>query len=262
MSFLELSYITKTFPTPKGPYVVVKDVALKIKKGEFIALLGHSGCGKSTVLNMVAGLSQATTGGVILDGKEVNKPGPDRMVVFQNYSLLPWLTAYDNVLLGVKAVCQGSEIEQKKIAEHYIEMVGLGANAQKKPGQLSGGMKQRVALARALAIRPKVLLLDEPFGALDPLTREEMQDEVLKLWEAERTTVLMITHEIDEAILLADRIVLMTNGPAATIGATLDVHFPRPRTRAEIMEDPAYYTLRNQVMTFLYERSLDPALVD
>ncbi|WP_287128410.1 ABC transporter ATP-binding protein [Candidatus Cyanaurora vandensis] len=262
MSYLELSYITKSFPTPKGPYVVLKDVALKIKRGEFVALLGHSGCGKSTLLNMVAGLSRATTGGVILEGKEVYEPGPDRMVVFQNYSLLPWLTAYENVLLGINAALSGTEAEKKEIADRYIALVGLTANAHKKPGELSGGMKQRVALARALSIRPKVLLLDEPFGALDALTREEMQDEVLKLWEADRTTVLMITHEIDEAILLADRIVLMTNGPEATIGLILDVNFPRPRSRADILEDPAYYTLRNQVMTFLYERAGDPALVD
>ncbi len=262
-AFLELSYVTKTFPTPKGPFVAVKDVALKIKEGEFIALLGHSGCGKSTVLNMVAGLSQATSGGVILEGKEVTGPGPDRMVVFQNYSLLPWLSAHDNVYLGVNAAFPNiSEAEKQEITDRHIDLVGLKTNAGKRPGELSGGMKQRVSIARALAIRPKVLLLDEPFGALDALTREEMQDEVLKIWEANRTTVIMITHEIDEAILLADRIVMMTNGPAATIGEVYDVHFPRPRNRAEILEDPSYYTLRNRILEFLYERFGEPVLAD
>ncbi len=262
-AFLELSYITKTFPTPKGPFVAVKDVALRVKEGEFIALLGHSGCGKSTLLNMVAGLSRASAGGVILEGREVTSPGPDRMMVFQNYSLLPWLSAYENVHLAVKQVLAEQTAEQQQeITERYIDLVGLTPNAHKKPKELSGGMKQRVAIARALAIKPKVLLLDEPFGALDALTREEMQDEVLKIWEANRTTVLMVTHEIDEAILLSDRIVMLTNGPEATIGEVIDVHFPRPRERAEIMEDPAYYTIRNQILTFLYDRFGDPVLAD
>ncbi len=262
-AFLELSAITKVFPTPKGPFTAVKEVNLKIQEGEFIALLGHSGCGKSTVLNMVAGLSQATYGGVILEGKQVTEPGPDRMMVFQNYSLLPWLSAYDNVLLAIKATQPSvPDTERQETARQYIEMVGLTPNAQKKPKELSGGMKQRVAIARALAIRPKVLILDEPFGALDALTREEMQDEVLKIWEANRTTVLMVTHEVDEAILLADRIVMMTNGPEATIGEVYTVPFARPRAREEIMEDPAFYTLRNQIMTFLYDRFASPVLAD
>lgn len=261
--FLELSGITKVFPTSKGPFVALKDIFLKINEGEFVCLLGHSGCGKSTLLNMVAGLSQATQGGVILDGKQVDEPGPDRMVVFQNYSLLPWLSAYDNVHLAVQAALPKlSEAEKREVTLQHIEMVGLTANAYKRPRELSGGMKQRVAIARALAIRPKVLLLDEPFGALDALTREEMQDQLLEIWEGARTTVLMITHEIDEAILLADRIVMMTNGPEATIGEVIDVHFPRPRSRAEIMEDPTYYTIRNQILAFLYERFGDPVLAD
>ena len=261
--YLELSGISKTFPTPKGPFVAIKDVSMTINEGQFITLLGHSGCGKTTLLNMVAGLSQATEGGVILEGKEVNEPGPDRMVVFQNYSLLPWLTAYENVHLAVKSAMPNlSDAERQKITQEHIDMVGLSASANKRPKELSGGMKQRVSIARALAIRPKVLLLDEPFGALDALTREEMQDELLSIWEAHRTTVMMITHDIDEAIILADRIVMMTNGPEATIGEILDVHFPRPRSRAEILEDPAYYNIRNQIMTFLYDRFGAPVLAD
>ncbi|UFP92886.1 ABC transporter ATP-binding protein [Gloeobacter morelensis] len=261
--FLELSYISKIFPTPKGPFVALKDVALKIRKGEFIALLGHSGCGKSTLLNIVAGLSKASAGGVILEGKETDEPGPDRMVVFQNYALLPWLTAYENVHLAVRSTMPGApESERRSVAERYLALVGLAAKADKRPGEISGGQKQRVAIARALATRPKVLLLDEPFGALDALTREEMQEEVLKIWEADRTTVLMVTHEIDEAILMADRIVMMTNGPAATIGEVFEVPFARPRSRAEILEDPAYYTLRNRILEFLYDRFGEPVLAD
>lgn len=262
-AFLEISGVSKVFPTPKGVFVALEDVFLKINKGEFVCLLGHSGCGKSTLLNMVAGLSKASQGGVILEGKEVDTPGPDRMIVFQNYSLLPWLSAFDNVHLAVQAAMPDTpEPERTKITQKYIDMVGLGSNAQKRPKELSGGMKQRVSIARALAIRPKVLLLDEPFGALDALTREEMQEEVLKIWEADRTTVLMITHEIDEAILMADKIVMMTNGPAAKIGEIFDVHFPRPRSRTEIMEDPAYYILRNKILEFLYERFGAPVLAD
>ncbi|AGY60440.1 ABC transporter ATP-binding protein [Gloeobacter kilaueensis] len=262
-AFLELSFITKTFATTRGSFVALKDVALKVREGEFVAILGHSGCGKSTLLNIVAGLSDATEGGVILEGKHVDEPGPDRMMVFQNYALLPWLTAFENVYLGVKATRPSlSDTERRAIAQQHLELVGLAAKAAKKPQELSGGQKQRVAIARALATRPKVLLLDEPFGALDALTREEMQEEVLKIWEANRTTVLMVTHEIDEAILMADRIVMMTNGPAATIGEVFEVHFPRPRSRSDILEDPAYYTLRNQILAFLYDRFGDPVLAE
>ncbi len=265
--FLELSQITKTFPVRGGrrgeQFCVLKDVSLRVEEGEFIVLLGHSGCGKSTLLNMVAGLSQASTGGVILEGREVNTPGPDRMLVFQNYCLLPWLSVYGNVHLAVNAALPKlSAQDKRRVTCEHLEMVGLGQAADKRPGELSGGMKQRVAIARALAIRPRVLLLDEPFGALDALTREEMQDELLKIWEAHRTTVVMITHDIDEAILLADRIVMLTNGPAATIGDVYTVPFARPRSRAEIAEDPFYYTLRNQILGFLYDRFGHPELAD
>jgi nitrate/nitrite transport system ATP-binding protein len=263
--FLEISKVTKSFPIRGGKkqFCVLKDVTLKVNKGEFIVLLGHSGCGKSTLLNMVAGLSQATEGGVILDGREVNSPGPDRMLVFQNYCLLPWLSVYGNVHLAVNAALPKLTAKEKhRVTAEHLEMVGLSHAVDKRPNELSGGMKQRVSIARALAIRPKVLLLDEPFGALDALTREEMQDELLKIWEAHRTTVVMITHDIDEAILLADRIVMLTNGPEATVGDVYKVPFPRPRSRVEVAEDPYYYTLRNQILNFLYERFGQPELAD
>jgi nitrate/nitrite transport system ATP-binding protein len=264
-TFLELSGITKNFPSRNGsaPACILENINLRVAEGEFVVLLGHSGCGKSTLLNMVSGLSQATLGGVILEGREVTEPGPDRMMVFQSYCLLPWLTVKENVALAVKAAFPKTKAaERAKITLEHVEMVGLGHAIDKLPGELSGGMKQRVAIARALAIRPKVLLLDEPFGALDALTREEMQDELLKIWEAHRTTVLMITHDIDEAILLADRIVMLTNGPAATIGEIFEVPFPRPRSRTEVAEDPFYYTLRNNILSFLYERFGHPVLAD
>ncbi len=265
MPYLELTKLTKTYPGRAGgpPTCVLKDIALKVEEGEFIVLLGHSGCGKSTLMNAIAGMSAPTEGGVILEGREVTEPGPDRMMVFQNYSLLPWLTATDNVRLAVDATMPKiSKAERARITDEHIEMVGLTPSAHKRPGELSGGMKQRVAIARALAIRPKVLLLDEPFGALDALTREEVQDQLLEIWEATRTTVVMITHDIDEAILLADRIVMLTNGPAATVGEIFDVPFERPRSRDAIGEDPRYYTLRNQILDFLYERFGDPVLAD
>ncbi len=264
-SYLELSKLSKTFPGRAGapPACVLKDISLDVQEGEFIVLLGHSGCGKSTLMNAIAGMSNPTEGGVILQGTEVTEPGPDRMMVFQNYSLLPWLTAAENVHLAVSATMpKASKAERARITDEHLDMVGLTASAHKRPGELSGGMKQRVAIARALAIRPKVLLLDEPFGALDALTREEVQDQLLEIWEATRTTVVMITHDIDEAILLADRLVMLTNGPEATIGEIFDVPFERPRSRAEIGEDPRYYALRNQVLDFLYERFGDPVLAD
>jgi nitrate ABC transporter ATP-binding subunit len=264
-SYLELSDISKTFPGRNGtaPACVLSHISLRVREGEFIVLLGHSGCGKSTLLNAIAGMSAPTEGGVILEGKEVTAPGPDRMMVFQNYSLLPWLSAFENVRLAVKSTMpKAGALEWNRITGEHLEMVGLDASMDKKPGELSGGMKQRVAIARALAIRPKVLLLDEPFGALDALTREEIQDELLKIWEVNRTTVVMITHDIDEAILLADRIVMMTNGPAATVGEVYEVPFPRPRSRTEVSEDPHYYTLRNQILEFLYERFGEPALAE
>jgi nitrate/nitrite transport system ATP-binding protein len=218
-------------------------------------LIGHSGCGKSTLLNMIAGFNGPTNGEVALEGSRITEPGPDRMVVFQNYSLLPWLTATENIHLGVENVYpEKSADEHNTIVKEHLELVGLTEACNKRPGQLSGGMKQRVAIARALATRPKLLILDEPFGALDPITREELQEELLKIWRKEKITVIMITHDIDEALFLADRIVMMTNGPAASIGEDMHVPFSRPRNRARIMEDPKYYELRNFALEFLFSR--------
>jgi nitrate/nitrite transport system ATP-binding protein len=253
--FLELKNVSKVYPTPTGHYTVLENVDLAVQEGEFICLIGHSGCGKSTLLNMISGFTEPTTGLVNLEDNPIVEPGPDRMVVFQNYALLPWKTAYENVHLAVETVFPKlSKTEWKRITEEHIEMVGLTEAADKRPNELSGGMKQRVSIARALAIRPKVLILDEPFGALDPSTREELQDELLEIWRDHKITVLMITHDIDEALYLADRVVMMTNGPAATIGETLDLPFARPRNRSRMMEDPRYYELRNEALDFLYRR--------
>ncbi len=253
--FLTIENISKVYPTPKGEYVVLENVNLSIQEGEFVCLIGHSGCGKSTLLNLVAGFSQATTGEVRLPTGLITKPGPDRMVVFQNYSLLPWKTAFENVFLGVKSVySQKSKKEQIEITRHYLHLVGLDEAMHKKPGQLSGGMKQRVAIARALAISPQVLILDEPFGALDPMTREDLQEELLSIWRDNQVTVLMITHDIDEALFLSNKVVMMTNGPAATIGEVLEIPFSHPRNRSQIMEDPRYYDLRNHALEFLFDR--------
>jgi bicarbonate transport system ATP-binding protein len=243
------------YPTPRGPYPVLETINLQINQGEFVCVIGHSGCGKSTLLNMVSGFATPTSGQVLLNGKPITRPGPDRMVVFQGYALLPWLSAYDNVHLAIDSVKPKlSEAEKREIAIEHLEMVGLGAAAEKKITQLSGGMKQRVAIARALAIRPEVLILDEPFGALDAITKEELQEELLKIWNTQKCTVLMITHDIDEALFLADRLVMMTNGPSAGIGEVLTIDFPRPRDREVIMEDPRYYELRNSALDFLYNR--------
>ena len=254
-SFLRIENVSKIYPTPKGEYVVLKDVNLHIQEGEFICLIGHSGCGKSTLLNMVGGFSKPSIGEVTVNGKLITKPGPDRMVVFQGYALLPWLTVYENVMLAVDSVNPNiSKGEKNDIVRHHLAMVGLSEAAEKKPTQISGGMKQRVSIARALAIRPEVLILDEPFGALDAITKEELQEELLQIWTEHRCTVLMITHDIDEALFLADRLVMMTNGPAANIGEIMQIPFPRPRDRAQIMEDPLYYDLRNTALDFLYNR--------
>ena len=254
-SFLRIENVSKIYPTPKGEYVVLKDVNLHIQEGEFICLIGHSGCGKSTLLNMVGGFSKPSIGEVTVNGKLITKPGPDRMVVFQGYALLPWLTVYENVMLAVDSVNPNlSKSEKNDIVRHHLAMVGLSEAAEKKPTQISGGMKQRVSIARALAIRPEVLILDEPFGALDAITKEELQEELLQIWTEHRCTVLMITHDIDEALFLADRLVMMTNGPAASIGEVLTIPFARPRDRAQIMEDPLYYDLRNNALDFLYNR--------
>ncbi len=253
--FLEIEGVSKVYQTKTGPYTVLDGVNLSVSEGEFVCLIGHSGCGKSTLLNMVAGFSQPTDGEVRLSGKPVSEPGPDRMMVFQNYALLPWLTAYENVYLGVDSVYPNKpKGEKNAIVQHHLEMVGLTEAADKKPSQISGGMKQRVAIARALSIRPEVLILDEPFGALDAITKEELQEELLHIWREHKVTVLMITHDIDEALFLADRLVMMTNGPSAKIGEVLDIPFKRPRKRTRIMEDPTYYELRNYALDFLFNR--------
>jgi len=253
---LELTKVGIEFPTPKGPFCALQNVDLKVKKGEFVSLIGHSGCGKSTVLNIVAGLYQATTGGVVLNGREVNEPGPERAVVFQNHSLLPWLTAYENVELGVKRVFKGkkTKAEMREWIEHNLELVHMTHAIHKRPDELSGGMKQRVGIARALAMEPQVLLMDEPFGALDALTRAHLQDSLMEIQNELGNTVIMITHDVDEAVLLSDRIVMMTNGPAATVGEILDVTLPRPRNRLELADNVEYNHYRSAVLRFLYEK--------
>lgn len=256
ISHLELTQVGIEFPTPKGPFCALKDVNLKISKGEFVSLIGHSGCGKSTVLNIVAGLYQATTGGVVLNGKEVNEPGPERAVVFQNHSLLPWLTAYQNVELAVKQVFKGkkSRGEMRDWIEHNLALVHMTHAMHKRPDEISGGMKQRVGIARALAMEPQVLLMDEPFGALDALTRAHLQDSLMEIQNELGNTVIMITHDVDEAVLLSDRIVMMTNGPSATVGEILDVKLERPRNRLELADDVEYNHYRSAVLRFLYEK--------
>ena len=254
--YCELSNLTKAYPAANGPAVIVKDFDLRIKKGEFVALIGHSGCGKSTVLSMLAGLSDISGGGIILAGKELVGPGPDRGIVFQSPCLLPWMTAFENVMLGVEQVFYtASKEERREIAEYYLSVVGLADAMHKRPAELSQGMRQRVGIARAFALKPKMLLLDEPFGMLDSLTRLELQQVLLEVWNRSHITALMVTHDVDEAIFLADRVVMMTNGPAAQVGDILPIHFPRPRNRAALLEDPEYYRLREHLMTFLEERA-------
>ncbi|WP_068514206.1 ABC transporter ATP-binding protein [Leptolyngbya sp. O-77] len=255
-AFLMIENVSKVYPTKDGgTYTVLDGVNLAVQEGEFVSIIGHSGCGKSTLMDMVSGFRTPTSGEVRLRNQRITEPGPDRMVVFQNYSLLPWMTAYENVYLGLHAARpELSKSEKAAIAREHLAMVGLTDAMDKKPRALSGGMKQRVSIARALALRPEVLLLDEPFGALDPITREELQEELLKIWTDHRVTVLMITHDIDEALLLSDRIVMMTNGPAAKVGEILDIPFARPRNRSRVMEDPRYYELRNEALNFLYHR--------
>ncbi|UFP92661.1 nitrate ABC transporter ATP-binding protein [Gloeobacter morelensis] len=252
---LAIRNVSKSFPTPNGPYTVLEDVNLAVRQGEFVCIIGHSGCGKTTLLNMVAGFATPTTGEVLLRSEPIARPGPDRMVVFQGYALLPWLSAFENIYLAVDAVWPTkSRSEKTTIVQTNLARVGLSEAAEKKPAQLSGGMKQRVAIARALSIQPEVLILDEPFGALDAITKEELQEQLLQIWNTSRATVLMITHDIDEALFLADRLVMMTNGPAAHIGEVLTIPFARPRNRTRIMEDPRYYDLRNHALDFLYRR--------
>jgi nitrate/nitrite transport system ATP-binding protein len=257
-TLLEITQVGIDFKTAKGTFTALKNVNLKIEEGEFVSLIGHSGCGKSTVLNIVAGLLQATTGGVVLDGKEVNTPGPERAVVFQNHSLLPWLTAYQNVELGVNEVFRGKKTrsEMKAWIEHNLELVHMKHAMHKLPSEISGGMKQRVGIARALAMQPQVLLMDEPFGALDALTRAHLQDSLMEIQRTLKNTVIMITHDVDEAVLLSDRIVMMTNGPSATVGEILTVDLPRPRMRLDLADDHHYNHLRHEVLRFLYEKNL------
>jgi len=254
--FLEISRLGKIYATPRGPAVIVENFDLRIRKGEFVTLIGHSGCGKSTVLSMVAGLTEVTSGGIILAGKEVTDAGPDRGVVFQAPCLLPWLTALENVMLGVDQVYYTADpAERRQIAEYYLTVVGLGDAMHKKPAELSQGMRQRGGIARAFALSPKMLLLDEPFGMLDSLTRAELQQVLIDLWQKDRKTALMVTHDVDEALFLSDRVVMMTSGPAATVGEILEVKFPRPRSRKQLLEDPEYYRLREELIGFLEERS-------
>jgi nitrate/nitrite transport system ATP-binding protein len=257
-SFLEITKVGITFK-PGAPAVLV-DVNLEVQRGEYIAIIGHSGCGKSTLLNIVAGLTNATTGGVLLDGREVDSPGPDRAVVFQNHSLLPWLSCRENVRLAVDQVMgKKSKAERSAWVDENLDLVRMMPHADKKPGEISGGMKQRIGIARALAMQPKVLLLDEPFGALDALTRAHLQDQVMEIHQRLGTTILMITHDVDEAVLLSDRIVMMTNGPMATIGEIARVDLPRPRDRLALADDPRYIAARAKVMEFLYARHRNPA---
>lgn len=254
--FVAVDSIDKVFNlTGGGQYIALKGIDLEIKKGEFVSLIGHSGCGKSTLLNMIAGLDLPSEGIVTLEGQQIKKPGPDRMVVFQNYSLLPWLTVKQNIALAVDEVMTGSPPgERRQIIEEYIDMVGLRHAVDKLPKQLSGGMKQRVAIARALAIRPKLLLLDEPFGALDALTRGSLQEQLMKLCQEYHITSVMVTHDVDEAVLLSDRIVMLTNGPASKIGGILEVDIPRPRVRMEVVNHPSYYSLRSEIIYFLNQQ--------
>ena len=254
--FLELSKVGIDFPTANGPFCALKDVQLTIEKGEFVSIIGHSGCGKSTVLNIIAGLYQATYGGVILEGKEVNEPGPDRAVVFQSHALMPWLTVYQNVALGVEQVFKESKskAEMKEWVEHNLKLVKMDHAMHKMPSEISGGMKQRVGIARCLAMQPKVMLMDEPFGALDALTRANLQDSVMEIQKELDTTVVLITHDVDEAVLMSDKIVMMSNGPAAKVGEILDIELERPRDRVELSKDDQFNYYRQQVLSFLYEK--------
>ena len=260
-AYLEIDNLSVIFKARGQSFIAVRDIDVKVEKGEFISIIGHSGCGKSTVLNVIAGLVPAAQGGAVLEGREIDGPSPERAVVFQNHSLLPWLTCYGNVHLAVEKVFAGKEsraqLKERTLAA--LELVGLSHAADKKPQEISGGMKQRVGIARALAMEPQVLLMDEPFGALDALTRAHLQDELLRIVARTGSTVIMVTHDVDEAVLLADRVVMMTNGPAATIGEILDVALARPRDRLQLANDPQYHAIRARVLEFLYKRHQRPA---
>lgn len=251
-AYVELSNVSKIYPTPQGPCRVVKEFSLNMREGEFVSLIGHSGCGKSTVLTMLAGLNEISEGGIIVANREVYGAGPDRGVVFQAPSLLPWMTAYENVMLGVERVFPtAAKAERKQIVEYYLAIVGLAESMHKRPRELSGGMQQRVGIARAFAIAPKMLLLDEPFGMLDSLTRMELQEVLLELLQRDSITALMVTHDVDEALFLSDRVVMMTNGPDAQVGDILTVPFERPRARHDVLEHSEYYNLRAHLIEFL-----------
>ncbi len=255
--FVDIRDLGKSYATPAGQAVIVSDFSLAVRRGEFVCLLGHSGCGKSTVLSILMGLTPPTEGTVVVGGREVAGPGPDRGVVFQAPTLLPWLTVGENVRLAVEQAggrvpaASRAPVDGKRLALRYLDQVGLAAEASRLPRELSAGMQQRVGIARAFALEPRLLLLDEPFSLLDAMTRMELQDELMRLWQRERKTVLMVTHDVDEALLLADRIVLMTSGPAATVGGVVEVPFPRPRSREQVLAHPEYYRLRDQVIEFL-----------
>jgi nitrate/nitrite transport system ATP-binding protein len=255
-AILDISHIDVEFPTPAGTFVALKSVSLKVHEGEFVSVIGHSGCGKSTLLNAVAGLCPVSSGGVILNGREVTKPGPERAVVFQNHSLLPWLTAFENVALAVKQVFRKtrSKAEMNDWIEHNLRLVHMEHAMHKRPDEISGGMKQRVGIARALSMQPDILLLDEPFGALDALTRSHLQDSLMEIKAELGNTVIMVTHDVDEAVLLSDRVVMLTNGPEATIGDILTIDLSRPRNRIALVDDPGYLGYRSDVLRFLYER--------
>ncbi|WP_413528789.1 ABC transporter ATP-binding protein [Rahnella inusitata] len=255
-AIIRVENVTQTFSTAKGPFLALDNVSFDIEQGETVSLIGHSGCGKSTLLNLIAGLSRPSEGVLLCDNREINGPGPERGVVFQNHSLLPWLTTYDNVALAVHQVFKGqmSKSEMHDWIEHNLELVHMGHALHKRPGEISGGMKQRVGIARALAMKPKVLLMDEPFGALDALTRAHLQDAVMEIQSRLKTTILLITHDVDEAVLLSDRVMMMTNGPAAKIGEVLQVALERPRSRLALANDPLFHQYRQQVLQFLYEK--------
>jgi nitrate/nitrite transport system ATP-binding protein len=262
--YIEITSVEQTFKTAKGLFPALKDINLTVAKGEFVTLIGHSGCGKSTLLNLISGLATPSAGALLCANKEITGPGPERAVVFQNHSLLPWLTCFDNVYLAVERVFGASSIvngrtvesktQLKERTDAALAMVGLTTAAHKRPGEISGGMKQRVGIARALSMQPQVLLMDEPFGALDALTRAKLQDELLQIVATTHSTVVMVTHDVDEAVLLSDRIVMLTNGPAATIGEVLHVDLPRPRERVALADNPQYLQYRKAVIDFLYTR--------
>jgi nitrate/nitrite transport system ATP-binding protein len=262
MAYLQIDHVGISFTRGNATSEVLRDVNLKVAKGEYISIIGHSGCGKSTLLNLVAGLLKVSHGAVLLEGREVNSPGPDRAVVFQNHSLLPWLTVRENIALGVNKVFARTKnkAERREWIEANLDLVRMNHAGDKRPNEISGGMKQRVGIARALAMEPKVLLLDEPFGALDALTRAHLQDQVMEIHHRLGNTILMITHDVDEAVLLSDRIVMMTNGPSATIGEVLKVNLTRPRRRLDLVEDKTYVHARAQVLEFLYARHALPAI--